>query len=305
MVTPSQDAENLRKAMKGFGTDEDTIIKIIANRTNKHRLKIIEEYKSKFDRDLIDDLKSELSGKFEDASVALFKEPIEFDVQQLKQSMKGAGTDEDTLIEIVCSRPQEILKTIKEQYKKEYNTELEDDVRDDTSGNFQRYLLTILKCERSVNEKPTHADCSKRAQELIDEGEKNWGNENSLFEKLLLTSSTQEIMLVAKHYHKKTKKTLIQAVKDNFEGDVQNLFISIIYATLSPSEFYATKIHKAMDGVGTNENLLTRVLITRDEIDLPQIKQFYKKLYNKDMIDDIKSECSGDYQKLLLEIAGH
>ena len=33
----SGDVEALRKAMEGWGTDEDTLIKIIANRSNKQR----------------------------------------------------------------------------------------------------------------------------------------------------------------------------------------------------------------------------------------------------------------------------
>ena len=100
-----KDVEDLRKAMKGTGTDEDTIIKIVANRTQKQRVEIKDTYKKKFDRDLINDLKSELRGKLEDAIVNLFKDPIEYDVDQLKKAMKGAGTDEDTLMEILASRP--------------------------------------------------------------------------------------------------------------------------------------------------------------------------------------------------------
>jgi hypothetical protein len=113
-----KDAEDLRKAMKGTGTDENTIIKIVANRTQKQRIEIKESYKKKFDRDLINDLKSELRGKLEDAIVNLFKDPIEYDVDQLKKSMKGAGTDEDSLIEIICSRPNPILKKIKKNTRK-------------------------------------------------------------------------------------------------------------------------------------------------------------------------------------------
>ena len=73
------DAEALRKAMEGFGTDEAALIKICANRTNSQRQQIKHAYKSLYGRDLISDLKSELHGKFEDAMVALFTEPIEYD----------------------------------------------------------------------------------------------------------------------------------------------------------------------------------------------------------------------------------
>ena len=129
MVTPEQDAQTLHQAMKGLGTDEDTIIKIIANRTNEHRLKIRESFKKQFNKEIIDSFKSELSGNLEDTVVALFQSPIEYDVAQLKKSMKGAGTDEDSLIEIVCTRPQSVLKEIKVKYKATYGKELEEDAR--------------------------------------------------------------------------------------------------------------------------------------------------------------------------------
>ena len=59
-----QDAEALRKAMEGFGTDEAALIKICANRSNTQCQQIKNAYKSLYGRDLISDLKSELHGKF-------------------------------------------------------------------------------------------------------------------------------------------------------------------------------------------------------------------------------------------------
>ena len=87
---------------------------------HSQRQKIKAAYKTAYGRNLIADLKSELGGKLEDAFVALFMDPVEFDCQQLKQPMKGAGTDEDTIIEIVASRPNWLLKQIKETYKTKY-----------------------------------------------------------------------------------------------------------------------------------------------------------------------------------------
>ena len=128
MATPEKDAEALRNAMKGLGTDEDTIIKIVANRTNAQRQKIKSFYKSAYGRDLVEDLKKELSGKFEDAVIALFYEPIEYDCFQLRKAMKGLGTDEDTLIEIIATRPNWMIKAINQKYEEMHKRNLIKDV---------------------------------------------------------------------------------------------------------------------------------------------------------------------------------
>ena len=51
--------------------------------------------------------------------------------------------------------------------------------------------------------------------------------------------------------------------------------------------------------------IIIRILISRDEIDMPQIKQYYKQLYGKDMVQAVKSDISGDYQKLMIELCDH
>ena len=80
---------------------------------------------------------------------------------------------------------------------------------------------------------------------------------------------------------------------------------SIVYATISPSEYFATRVKDAIKGFGTDDSLLIRILITRDEIDMPQIKQYYKQLYGKDMVEDIKNDIGGDYRKLMIELCSH
>ena len=74
---------------------------------------------------------------------------------------------------------------------------------------------------------------------------------------------------------------------------------------LNPSEYFATRVHHAVAGMGTNDKMLIRVLISRDEIDMPQIKAEYQRLYGRNMMGDIRSDTSGDYRKILNELANH
>ena len=167
----SNDVEALRKAMEGWGTDEATLIKIIANRNNKQRQAIKAQYKATYGRDLIEDLKKETHGKLEDAFVALFTEPIEYDTDTLRDAMKGAGTNEDTLIEIISSRSAPQINAIKACYQKKYKRDLEADVKKETSGTLQKILITLLQGKRSVNPNPDQGKCQAIAKEIFGAGE--------------------------------------------------------------------------------------------------------------------------------------
>jgi len=304
-MSTEADAQALRDAMKGFGTDEAALIKIVANRTNQQRMAIKEAYKTAFGRDLISDLKSELRGKLEDAMVALFTEPIEYDCDSLKNAMKGVGTDEDSLIEIITSRPNWMLKKIKEKYKEKYKKDLESAIKSETSGDLERLLVSILQCKRSENNNPNVNECAAQAKELFDAGEAKWGTDSAVFNKIFTGCSPAEIACIAREYHKISGHTILDGINKEFSGNTKKALRSIVYATISPSEYFATRVKDAIKGFGTNDHLLIRVLVTRDEIDMPQIKQYYKQLYGRDMLEAIKGDCFGAYRDLLIELAAH
>ena len=301
----STDAETLRNAMKGFGTDEDTLIKVVANRTNRQRQIIKEQYKQAFGRDLIDDLKSELHGKMEDAFIALFTNPVEYDADSLRNAMHGLGTKEDTLIEIIASRNNEQLAAIKQCYNTKYNRDLEADIKKEVHGTLENLLVSLLQGKRSYNPHPDQAKCAAIAKEIFDAGEAKLGTDESVFNKYFVSLSPIELACVSQHYNKITGHTILDAIDKEFHGDSKKAFRTIVYATLSPSEYFATRVKEAIKGFGTSDHLLMRILISRDEIDMPDIKQYYKQLYGKDMVEDIRGEISGHYQKLMIELCSH
>lgn len=301
----TKDCEALYKAMKGFGTDEKTIINIIANRSNEYRQKLKVEYQKKYKKDLVEHIKSETSSDFEDVCVALFDTPLDYDVKLLEKAMKGLGTNEDILIEIIASRPNETLKQLPIRYKEMYKKDLIAEIKSEISGDFENIILECLKGTRSGNKNPDDADCEAKANELYEAGEKRLGTDEKVFEKIFSQCSPAELLQIARYYYKITGHTLIQAIEKEFTKDAEDMYKAILYAQINPPEFFAKTINDACKGFGTKDNKLIRTIVSRDEIDMEDIKGYYKKLYKKELIDEIKSECSGNYKKILIEIVDH
>ena len=296
------DADALKAAFKGLGGDQKKVIELAVNRTFAQRLQIKEAYKASYGRDLMKDLKSELHGHLEDAVMALFTDPIEFDADELRGAMKGLGTNEDTLIEIIASRPPHVLRLIIDKFKEKYKRDLEKDVKSETSGTLRKLLIALLQCSRGTNTNPNQVQCAEIAQEIYKAGEKKLGTDESVFNKYFCTLSPHELAAVSREYHKLTGHTILQAIDKEFSGDSKKTLKTIVYATLSPSEYFATRVKDAIKGLGTKDHLLIRVLVSRSETDMPQIKQYYRQLYGKDMVADVKGDVSGDYQTLLVSL---
>lgn len=302
--TTESDCHDLNEAIKS-SKGQNEIIKIMCNRTNEERQKIKQLYITSYGEDLEKALRSKLSGNFEDCIVALLNTPSEYDAKQLHKAIAGLGTDEDTLTEIIATRPKWKIEEIKAEYEKLYNVTLEKDIHGDTSGTYRQLLVALLQGGRSENPYPNEKECKQICEELYNGGEAIKGTDNDLFIKYFANKSPAELAMVSQLYHKKYNKSLLDVIEKEFSGDVKVLFSTLLKALVKPAEYFATRVNKAVKGWGTNNNLLIRILVTRDEIDMPQIKKCYKELYKKDMLEDIKDDTSGDYRELLIELAGH
>ncbi|XP_044795602.1 annexin A10 isoform X2 [Bubalus bubalis] len=142
---PVLDAELLGGVLQGFGCDKDLLIDILTQRCNTQRLLIAEAYLGAFSRDLVEDLKEKLSNHFKDVMVSLMYPPPSYDAHELWHAMKGAGTDENCLIDILASRTNGEIFQMREAYYLQYSRDLQEDIYSETSGHFRDMLVSLVQ----------------------------------------------------------------------------------------------------------------------------------------------------------------
>ena len=295
----SKDVEDLKKLIENM--DYSGMTNFVTKRSHKELMKLRQIYKIKFGIDLMPELKSNLPGIYKKTVLALFTDPVEYDIDTIYKCMKS-DTSKNEMIEIFASRPDWYLNKIKSLYAKKYNLDLEDQIKEGTLDDFKKLLLGILQCQRSTNEAPD-LDYCKRVAEDLEQEESEKLTVDSTINIIFIQSSPQEMLIISKEYNKSTQKLITETIDKNFKGDVKRLLKAILIAKISPSEYYANLIYEAISGSLLDE--CARLLVTRAEIDLNQIKKYYKKLYENDITDDIRSKDSNEYTNLLIEICNN
>lgn len=300
-----EDSISLRKAMQGMGTDEKAIIAVLGNRTYHQRHAISVQYKQSYGRNLTDDLDSETSGNFKKTLKALLRHPIEYDAWTVHQAIAGLGTDEKDLIEIFVTRSNEQLKLINKAYKQKYKESLEKALVGDTSGDFKRLMVSLNNGARDESSDVDDGLARKDAAELYEAGEKKMGTDESTFNRIIVSRSFPQLVATCEEYEKVLKKSLEKVLKSELSGDFLAGMLAIVEFARDPPSYFAHLLKKTMAGLGTNDDDLIRLVVTRCEVDLADIKKAFQANYGKSLEDWISGDCSGDYKRLLLALVAN
>ncbi|XP_038148998.1 annexin A4-like isoform X2 [Cyprinodon tularosa] len=301
---PLKDVEVLRKAMKGFGTDEQAIIELLGSRSVKQRVPLLRAYKTSYGKDLLKDLHSELSGDFRNLVKAMLKSPAELDASELHDAMKGAGTDEACLIEVLSSRSNAEIKEINRVYKETYKKSLEDSIKSDTSGHFRRLLISLAQGNRDERENVDVSLAKQDAQALYAAGENKLGTDESKFNAILCARSRAHLRTVFHEYQKMCGRDIESSISREMSGDLESGMLALVKCIKNTPGYFAWRLYKSMKGLGTKDRTLIRIMISRSEVDLLDIRQEYVKNYGKSLYTHIHGDTSGDYRKLLLKLCG-
>ena len=277
--------------------DEEAIYDLITKTSLSDRISISRYYKGAFNSSLFSDIQSKIGGDFGYCAGQMFLSPIEFCLHHLKLGLKN---DYETVLEILTSKTNEELKVIEKVYKLDTGNELRNDIMKEYKGIIGKNLILMFDTARSNNSKLRKNECERLAKLLIEKEPKLWVEHEKIFKDIFLMKSPEELVLIARYYFNITKNNLIETINDKLKDKNQLLLKEILFNNIMPHELFAEKLNLAIKGIGTNEEILSRVLVSRYEIDMPLIKEMYEYKYNISLKDHIIDDTSGMYQKLCL-----
>ncbi|XP_055330875.1 annexin A7-like [Paramacrobiotus metropolitanus] len=301
------DAEALQVALKGIVShDTNTIIDIVTKRNNQQRVAIAAAFRLQYGKDLVTCIRAALMGNLQEVICGLFLPPAFYDAAQLHDAVKGMGTDEAALIEIICTRKNVDLARIVTAYQTVYGTELEKDISADTSGVLRRILLDLLHGKREEAVEVNMESAMGDAQSLVEAVAGRWGSDSSLFANIFTTRSYPQLRMVFREFEIIFKKDIEKAISGELTMlfDTAQILTAIAKIAKNKHRYFAEELHRSMKGLGTNDKTLIRIIVTRSEIDLRNIMDEFQNLYGQSLDSWISGDTSGDYRKILLLLIG-
>jgi len=291
---PHTDAKRLHKSMKGLGTDDSTLVSIMTSRS-KYQLQLIQEaYLKEHKKSLEKDIIGDTSGHYQTLLCDLLRPVHAYKVESLKKAMRGVGTREKILIDIITQSTNAEIAQIKSLYP-----DLERDVSKDTSGNFKTVLLNLLKGNRQEVSVLDDSRAHAIAEELYKAGEHRIGTNDSKFIDVLTTFSPYFLDRVNHHYTRLYKNSLYKAIEKETSGDYMN---ALIACAKPPDIYFADRLHDAMKGIGTDDWGLIYIFAVHDKAQLKHIAKVFTDRGHGNLALDIERDTSGNYRKTLVSL---
>ncbi|KAI4383482.1 hypothetical protein MLD38_009315 [Melastoma candidum] len=301
--SPAEDADQLHKAFAGWGTNEDLIISILAHRNAVQRRSIRQAYANGFGEDLLKDLDKELTSDFERCVLLWTLDPSERDAYLAYEATKMFTSSNWILMEIVCTRSSLELFAIRQAYHARYKKSLEEDVAAHIVGDFRKLLVPLVSSFRyegpEVNTTLARSEAKILHEKIL---EKAYNHEE--FIRIITTRSKAQLSATLNHYNDEFG----QPINKDLKADPNDEYLKLVRATIkcltAPEKHFEKVLRHAIVKLGTDEWALTRVVVTRSEVDMVRIKEQFHKRNSKPLDRAIASDTSGDYRKMLLALLG-
>ncbi|KAI2662685.1 Annexin A2 [Labeo rohita] len=219
----------------------------------------------------------------------------EADAARLEAAIKTKGVDEQTIIDILTKRSYSQRTQIAFEYEKRAKKAK----RDEPSN--------VVDYEKIDND----------ARALYDAGVKRKGTDVTTWISIFSERSVPHLQKVFERYKRYSPYDIKESIRKEVKGDTEKTFLTLgiyqlsEYLVIEMFEclenkhlYFASRLSDAMKSKSVKEKVMTRIIVSRCEVDLMKVRTEFKKKFGKSLYQTISEHTKGDYQRALLNLCG-
>jgi len=309
-VNTSNDIEALRKAMKGMGCDERTLIRTLCQ--SKYRnpydmAQLVRDYNARFMRSLASDIESETRGSLETVLLGLIRGPLAQDAHVLSGALNRAGTDEEALMDVLLCRSNADVRAITAAYERLVGRSLLHDIKDDVDDKMYRLYSMVLAATRAEDAAPVIPhDVDAKVTELQRVTEGQFGANAVVVAQILTSCNDAQVRAIDDGYKRKYHRSLQDVIEKEFSGDFEDILLRILGNARNRGAMDAIRLKEPiMKTLRKDKLLINRVLALYWDPDrMEKAKKACYERYRVSLAADLKNALSGDYEDAMLALVG-
>uniref|UniRef100_A0A7N0T397 Annexin ANNAT3 n=1 Tax=Kalanchoe fedtschenkoi TaxID=63787 RepID=A0A7N0T397_KALFE len=298
----SDEHESLAKAFSGFGVDESCLVRVLGKWHPEER----KSFRKATPFFLQDD---RLFERWDDHYIALLERefmrlksavvlwamhPWERDARLAKEALiKGGPHSYGVLIEVVCTRSADDWLGARRAYHSLYDHSIEEDVAYNVKGAEAKLLVGLVSSYRyegpKVNEDVVKSEAALLLKAIRDKEQKAIDDDEIV--RILSTRSKPHLKAIYNHLNNQELNT-DPSLKDT------------VHCLCSPETYFSSVLDSALKH-GADEaskEALTRVIVTRADVDLKEINEAYVSKYGVSLSEKINEMTSGNFKEFLLTL---
>ena len=295
----SEAARQIWNAVRGMGTDEESIYAAVAGRTAEQWQAIQEAYRQLAEESLITRLQDELSsGEWRhlqsllpgaEGGAVTPDDRATVAANQIQAAVAGPGTDEEAIYSALTGRTADELQEIAKRYRMLTGEEMDARLRDElTDSEYQRVQLLLHPL-----------DTPERVAVALRDAVQGPGTNESAIMAILTGRPAAELPLIRAAYQRLYGESLVDRLRDELSGDDLAQALQLERAGVLEA---ADEIHLAVSGPGTDEERLFAVLreisVSNATVEAT-IDRYARKGYG-DMLANIRDDLSGsDFERAM------
>ena len=262
-------------------------------------------FADRYEKSLEQAVISETSGKFKRVLLLAGCDSIaEAYAKVCHSAIAGLGTDCKALIRLMVTCSHETMDATREAYSRLYGTDLVDAMSGEwkVSGDFKRILCALAKKhpDRVVEEFDVAADV-KAMRDAVE----GIGTDEAAIIDILANKTFEQIQTLREAYKVEYGELLKERIKAETTGllestNFRNTLMGLLTKREEQIAFY---LQEAFEGWFQNDDWgLISMLVHRSSTEMREIKAAYTQVHGRELIQDIRKNCSGDYENALVAL---